>query len=64
MKGFQFVAHYVGGYVADVVLKSGRKEFSAEEIATVVERALDTLRGREGETETAFSARDQGLRRR
>jgi hypothetical protein len=52
MKGFQYVAHFVGGYVADVVLKSGRKALSAEEIAMVVERALDALRGREIEPRT------------
>jgi hypothetical protein len=52
LKGFEFVAHYVGGYVADVVLESGRKALTAEEIAAVVERALDSLRGRECEAET------------
>ena len=52
IKGFEYVAHYVGGYVTDVVLRSGRKRLSAEEIAMIVEQALDTLRGREAEPET------------
>jgi len=51
IKGFEYVAHYVGGYVTDVVLRSGRKKLSAEEIALIVERALDALRGRESEPE-------------
>ena len=53
IKGFEYVAYYVGGYVTDVVLRSGRKKLSPEEIAMIVERALDTLRGREAEAETA-----------
>ncbi|HYX75807.1 MAG TPA: hypothetical protein VE757_01405 [Gaiellaceae bacterium] len=45
LKRFEFIAYFVGAYVADVVLKSGRKEMSPEEIAMIVDRALDTLRG-------------------
>ena len=48
LKRFEFIAYFVGAYVADVVLKSGRKDMSAEEIAMIVERALDNLRGRDG----------------
>jgi hypothetical protein len=48
LKRFEFIAYFVGAYVADVVLKSGRKDVSAEEIAVIVERALDNLRGRDG----------------
>lgn len=55
IKGFEYVAHYVGGYVTDVVLTSGRKKLSPEEIAMIVEQALDTLRGREAEPEAASS---------
>ena len=51
LKRFEFIAYFVGAYVADVVLKSGRKELSPEEIAMVVDRALDNLRGRDGASE-------------
>jgi hypothetical protein len=48
LKRFEFIAYFVGAYVADVVLKSGRKKMSPEEIAMIVDRALDNLRGRDG----------------
>jgi hypothetical protein len=48
LKRFEFIAYFVGAYVADVVLKSRRKDMSPEEIAMIVDRALDNLRGRDG----------------
>lgn len=50
LKRFEFIAYFVGAYVADVVLKSGRKTISPEEVAVIVDRALDNLRGRDGES--------------
>jgi hypothetical protein len=49
LKRFEFIAYFVGAYVADVIFKSGREEMSPEEIAMIVDRALDNLRGRDGE---------------
>jgi len=43
-----FIAYFVGAYVADVVLKSGRKSMSPEEIAMIVDRALENLSRPEG----------------
>jgi hypothetical protein len=48
LKHFEFIAYFVGAYVADVVFKSGRKEMFPEEIAMIVDRALDNLKGRDG----------------
>jgi hypothetical protein len=47
LKRFEFIAYFVGAYVADVVFKSGRTEMSPEEIAMIVDRALDNLKGRD-----------------
>ena len=47
LKRFEFIAYFVGAYVADVVLKSRRKDMSPEDIAMIVDRALDNLRGRD-----------------
>jgi hypothetical protein len=51
LKRFEFIAYFVGAYVADVIFKSGRNEMSPEEIAMIVDRALDNLRGRDGEVQ-------------
>ena len=48
LKRFEYIAYFVGAYVADVVFKSGRNEMSPEEIAVIVDRALDNLKGRDG----------------
>jgi hypothetical protein len=50
LKRFEFIAYFVGAYVADVVIKSGRRDMSPEEIVMIVDRALDSLRGRDGES--------------
>ena len=57
LKRFEFIAYFVGGYVADVVLTSHRKVVSPEEIAMIVDRALDNLRGRDGESNRREGAR-------